>query len=141
MLKSSEHCRSPEDFYEMIFELTPDPATQTTNLNYHNQSNNNNNSSIKSPSSANTAHIKDNVRLIDTEGIRGGAAELPKYFMARTNNSSSSNSDFVNIDGVIILYSLYNYNSFQLATSLYAEFYRKKDVSSCIVFVTIVKTL
>ena len=124
----------------MIFELTPDPATQTTNLNYNNQSNNNNNSSIKSPSSANTAHIKDNVRLIDTEGIRGGAAELPKYFMARTNNSSSSNSDFVNIDGVIILYSLYNYNSFQLATSLYAEFYRKKDVSSCMAFVTIVKT-
>ncbi|XP_075259207.1 uncharacterized protein LOC142351031 isoform X2 [Convolutriloba macropyga] len=118
----SEHCQSPEDFYEMIFELTPDPLGPANTNNNSNHSSTNNNRSPPTPA----AHIKDNIRLIDTEGVTS-FSELPKYFITKTNNSNSSNCDFVNIDGVIILYSLYSSQSFQLATSLYSEFHRKKD--------------
>ena len=100
---------SLEDFYELEIEFIPEAPSKVAG------SSGSNGGTVGSS-------VKDSVRLIDTDGVNS-LADVPKYFLARTN------SEFVNIDAVIILYSLTDASTFQLATNLFADLKIKKDVS------------
>lgn len=97
---------SLEDFYELEIEFTPETSSKVTGSSGN--------------GGAMGSSVKDSVRLIDTDGVNS-LADVPKYFLARTN------SEFVNIDAAIILYSLTDASTFQLATNLFNDLKIKKD--------------
>ena len=98
---------SLEDFYELEIEFMPEASSKA----------------VASNGTAMGNSVKDSVRLIDTDGVNS-LSDVPKYFLAKTN------SEFVNIDAVIILYSLTDASTFQLATNLFSDLKIKKDVSN-----------